>query len=221
VLIATNSMDQLAGVEPALRSNGFEVEHAHTYREALAKLTETAYEAIVVYAPNFTLHDEAIVKSIRAICTVKPIVMMSWFPDPLARLAPLRVGADATFGCPIDANELCATIEALVRRRVLLNTEDVLLRAPGIQLNLLSHKVTHGNRIVTLRPTAFRLLVHLMKHQGQPLSRDDIQQVVWDKRPLPAQRRLDTQICLLRRDVDIPGTASRIHSVRSVGYMFR
>jgi two-component system OmpR family response regulator len=107
-----------------------------------------------------------------------PIIALSQFSDLHDRVETLRHGADVTLCDPFDIDELSATIEALIRRRVRHPPHDSSLQAPDIELHLANRLVTHGGRVVQFTHTQFRLLEYMMRNQRRILTRIEILEAI-------------------------------------------
>jgi two-component system OmpR family response regulator len=92
------------------------------------------------------------------------------------------------------------------------------LRAADIEVNLLTRKVSRDGCTVALSTTEFELLVYLMRHCGQVLTREQILSSVWGYQHDPATNVVDVYIGYLRRKLARPQDPAPIFTVRSVGY---
>jgi DNA-binding response OmpR family regulator len=71
---------------------------------------------------------------------------------------------------------------------------------------------------VLLSTTEFELLVYLMRHHGQAISREELLSSVWGYQHDPATNVVDVYVGYLRRKLGNPDDPAPIHTVRSVGY---
>ena len=220
ILVIETSTQQFDDTLSVLQSIGFDVERACDCRHAFVKILDHAYAAILVMSLNLSLDVRTVISAMRQMGVVTPIMTLSDSSDVYDQIEVLPHGADATLGQPFDTEELSATIEALIRRRVRRSSPDTSLRAPEIELNLANRSAIHGGRVIHLRHTAFRLLEYMMRNQGRVLTRIEILEGVWGEWPHSDRNPVDQQVCLLRKTIDLPGKASRIRCVRRVGYQF-
>ena len=75
-------------------------------------------------------------------------------------------------------------------------------------------------RICSLSTTEFELLVFLMRHHGQVVSREQILTSVWGYEHDPATNVVDVYVGYLRRKLRRSDANVPIVTVRSVGYRF-
>jgi DNA-binding response OmpR family regulator len=81
-----------------------------------------------------------------------------------------------------------------------------------------THTVTVADETLQLRPKEFDLLVALARNAGRVMRRERLLEQVWDEHWFGSTKTLDIHIWALRRKLDTPGAASRISTVRGVGY---
>jgi DNA-binding response OmpR family regulator len=75
----------------------------------------------------------------------------------------------------------------------------------------------HG-RPVALSTTEFELLVFLLRHYGEVVSREQILSSVWGYEHDPATNVVDVYVGYLRRKLGTQDDPAPIHTVRAVGY---
>ena len=76
---------------------------------------------------------------------------------------------------------------------------------------------------IELTVREFELLAHLMRHEGQVVSRESLARDVWKEpmRSTPLDNVMDVHIARLRRKVDADESGRLIHTIRGVGFMIR
>jgi DNA-binding response OmpR family regulator len=104
--------------------------------------------------------------------------------------------------------------------RVAALTATTTLRSADIEVSLLTRKVRRAGEPVALSTTEFELLVYLMRHRGEVLSREQILSTVWGYQHDPATNVVDVYVGYLRRKLGRPGSPAPIFTVRRVGYRF-
>jgi DNA-binding response OmpR family regulator len=145
-----------------------------------------------------------------------PILMLTAKDAVADRVQGLKHGADDYLIKPFAFEELTARIDALGRRKD-TNWNDDTLKIGELVLKLNSHKVTRGREAIHLTRREFQLLVYLMKHPGQILSREQILNGVWGTAEV-TPNTVDATIKLLRKKIDAPYSDKYVHSYRGIGY---
>ena len=151
----------------------------------------------------------------------QPILMLTVRSDEVDKVLGLEMGADAYMTKPYSLRELLATVRALLRRAYgdLSSAETTTLHARDLSINLDTSEVQRGNDSLNLTPTEFRLLVHLLRHKGQALSRSQILSAVWGYDDVESERTVNVHIRRLREKVELnPSQPTLILTVPSIGY---
>lgn len=149
-----------------------------------------------------------------------PILMLTARTEENDRVRGLETGADDYVSKPFSMPELQARIKALLRRSAPAPTKGVLTYH-DVSMDLDSHRVTRGGRIVHLGPKEFRLLQFLMLSPGKVFSREDLLNAVWGMDIYVELRTVDVHILRLRKALslgDDPPRCSLIRTVRTAGY---
>ena len=97
---------------------------------------------------------------------------------------------------------------------------DAILRAGDLELDESRWTVRRAGVPVELSPTEFRLLAHLLRHQGRVLTRGQLLESVWGWDYAGQSQIVETYVSYLRRKLDQLGPPL-IHTQRGVGYSLR
>ena len=80
------------------------------------------------------------------------------------------------------------------------------------------HEVRRGQRLVALTAREYALLVLLLQHSGQVLSREQILRHVWNDQQATASNVIEVYVRYLRQKLEEQGEKRLIHTVRGQGY---
>jgi len=161
-----------------------------------------------------------------------PILMLTARTDEVDRVVGLEVGADDYLTKPFSMRELLARIKAHLRRERLIRetlTPPVThaadlkpsLSFDDLSIDLNRCEVLLNGDILPLKPKEYELLVSLVLHKGQVLSRPQLMQSVWGWDYSVDSRTVDVHIRWLRRKIEPdPDNPTRIVTVRGIGYRF-
>lgn len=145
-----------------------------------------------------------------------PILMLTAMGDPLDRVVGLYGGADDYVVKPFDAAELVARVKVLMRRHGGEARQETWQFA-GWTLKVSRRELQRADGLVVpLSGAEYRLLLCLLQHRGQVLSRADLQAQA-QPRAVGHERSIDLLVSRLRHKLqDEDGQVVR--TVRGLGY---
>jgi DNA-binding response OmpR family regulator len=133
------------------------------------------------------------------------------------RVKGLRSGADDYLVKPFDFDELLARVEALARRRY--DTKDPKIHVGDLTVDTASKKaLLHGVEI-DLTPREYALLEYLAFRRGEPVSRLELEDHIYEDRKQVLSNAIDSAVCTLRAKLDARGAQRLVHTRRGVGYV--
>jgi DNA-binding response OmpR family regulator len=135
------------------------------------------------------------------------------------RVHGLDSGADDYLVKPFANEELAARIRTLLRR--MQPPGPTLLTCADLEVDLEAHSVRRSGRELDLTAQEFRLLEHLLRHQGHVLTRSQLLESVWDLGDDTTSNVVDVYVSYLRHKLESDGGPRLLHTVRGVGYVLR
>jgi DNA-binding response OmpR family regulator len=116
-----------------------------------------------------------------------PVLILTVQRDEVDRVVGLEIGADDYITKPFSLRELLARVRSALRCAYgeYAIGQGEQLYAQDLLIDLSRGSVQRGAQTLNLTPTEFRLLVYLVRHKGQALTRAQIIQAVWDYAPSP------------------------------------
>lgn len=160
-----------------------------------------------------------------------PVLMLTARDDEIDRVVGLEVGADDYLTKPFSMRELIARVKAMLRRVKIIRdeistskmaSETKMIHEYGkISVDTGRRELRVDNKVVNLKPKEFDLLVYLIKHKNQVLSRDQILESVWGWEYIGDSRTVDVHVRWLREKIEEdPSNPKRIITARGAGYRF-
>lgn len=143
-----------------------------------------------------------------------PVVMISASCDERDILKGFDAGADDFVSKPFSTQVLMARIRAILRRCEAAKRESIA--HDGLVLDIEAHSASLDGLPLSLTPTEYGILHHLLQRHGRVWTRSQIIEAVQGYESTVTERSVDVQIVGLRRKLG--GWAKHIESVRSVGY---
>ncbi len=118
---------------------------------------------------------------------------------------------------PFEFDELWARVQSLLRRSS-KSQLPARLDAKWLSIDRMERRVFKDEEELSLKPMEYRLLEFLASHAGQTVTRKMLLQEVWGFSFDPSTNIVETYISRVRAQVDKPGEASMIETVRGEGY---
>lgn len=156
-----------------------------------------------------------ICRRIRAISDI-PIITFTTSDDELDRVLSLKAGADDCLVKPFGHRELCARIEAVMRRAAKAPAGHNVLSSESLTIDPGTRQVLLRDQNIQTTKKEFDLLLLLASHPGKVFSRKELMSNVW-KDEWASSRTVDTHVSMLRGKL---GSLNPIITVRGIGYRF-
>jgi two-component system OmpR family response regulator len=204
----------------ALRYERFDVEVAHTGREAMRAVTSFRPHLIVldVMLPDWDGFE--VTKRLADQRERVPILFLTARDATGDRVRGLTLGGDDYVTKPFSLEELIARIRAVLRRTKGSSDSEARLTYGDLEMDDDLHQVWRAGRSVDLTATEYKLLRYLLANAPRVLSKSQILDHVWNYDFGGEGNVVETYISYLRKKVDReePGL---FHTVRGVGYCLR
>jgi two-component system OmpR family response regulator len=219
ILIAEDDVRIAAVVKRGLVAEGYDVECVQDGAAALtAGLTDRYH--VVILDRRLPIRDGLeVCRGLRAAGSRTRILMLTAMDRLQDKIDGLRGGADDYLTKPFAFAELLARIDALLRRDE-SEPEPTILECADVRIDLLGKTVQRGSRSLALTAREFALLVHLVKHAGQVVTRKELRQHVWGRRFDTGTKIVDVYVRYLRSKLEVSPEPALIHTVRGFGYLF-
>jgi len=207
-------------VATALRYERFEVEVAHTGREALKAVSSFRPDLMVldVMLPDWDGFE--VTKRLADQRERVPVLFLTARDATSDRVRGLTLGGDDYVTKPFSLEELIARIRAILRRTGGSNDSAARLTYADLQMDDDMHQVRRAGRSIELTATEYNLLRYLLANAPRVLSKSQILDHVWNYDFGGEGNVVETYVSYLRKKVDREGP-SLIHTVRGVGYCLR
>ena len=201
-----------------LRRHGFRVSTAANAAEARARMQALAFDVLVLDIMMPGEDGLSLTKSLRAIRSDVPILLLSALGETSDRIAGLAAGSDDYMAKPFEPEELLLRLRALLRRRMQTTAQesDGKICFGSYTLDTATGELREEGRLVRLTGRERELLRLLAQQPGEPVSREDLLAPSGGGSP----RSVDVEIARLRRKLEAdPARPVFIRTVRGRGYM--
>ncbi|NCV74041.1 MAG: DNA-binding response regulator, partial [Actinobacteria bacterium] len=151
-----------------------------------------------------------------------PIIMLTAKDTEVDKVVGLELGADDYVTKPYSKAELVARIRAVLRRQgESIETQDSILVAGPVHIDVERHQVKIDNNSVSLPLKEFELLEYLIRNTGRVLTRAQLIDRVWGSDYFGDTKTLDVHVKRLRAKIEKdPANPVYIQTIRGLGYKF-
>lgn len=222
VLVVDDEPDLLYAVKLYLEDEGYIVFTAMNGFEALDILKERIPDVIVLDVMMPELDGFETLKQIRDTSTV-PVIMLTAKGEEADKVRGLGLGADDYVTKPFSQRELLSRIQAVIRRAEMPRS------LPKTQIQIDEHLVVDFARgevyrdgtKVSLTPTEYRLLYHLVSNPGRVLTNEALLVRVWGREYREEDHYVRLYISYLRQKIEPdPAHPQYIQTEKGLGYRF-
>ena len=223
VLVVDDDPELLQFLKDEFTQQGLDCSSTNCGSDALLRLRQESFDLVVL---DWSLPDfdgTEICLRLRSSGDTTPVLMLTAHDDLDDRVQALDLGVDDYLTKPFELKELHARVRARLRRGQFANSERAkdTLSLGDLQIDLIEHQVTRGNRELSLSQREFDLLVYLVKHNNEVQTRQQILEGVWGRPFVGDSNSLDVYMGYLRKKVEAQGEPQLLHTVRGVGFMAR
>lgn len=200
----------------SLVHEGYSVDSAYDGQEGQDLAEMTPYDVILLDILLPQKDGLEVCRDLRRRRIQTPILLLTARDSVDDRVQGLDCGADDYLVKPFAMRELLARLRALLRRQQPYKQGQ--LAVGSLVVDPLSHTVEREGRALELTPKEFALLEYLMYHPNQVVTREMIEQHIWNYDFECESNVIDVYVRRLRRKIDDPFTIKLLTTVRGVGY---
>jgi len=220
ILIVDDEPEMVRGIQDNLRFEGYDTSAAYDGEEALRRATADAPDLVLldVMMPKVSGWD--VCRELRRRGIDVPVIMLTARGEEDDRVRGLELGADDYVAKPFALRELLARVRAVLRRPGPRQKFEEFAFGDA-RIHRRGRRVFKAGAEVRLTRKEFDLLVYLVDHRGEVVTRDRLLDEVWGYERFPTTRTVDTHVLRLRRKLEHdPDRPVWIETVHGHGYKF-
>lgn len=217
LLVIEDTPDIAALLRIALEEEGYAVDSADTATEGIMLAQVNEYDGMVL---DVMLPDGSgleIARRLRKEGRTTPILMLTAQGQKSDIVRGLDAGADDYLVKPFSIDELKARLRALVRRGGAVRTEQ--LSCGNVVLNRLTRQLLVGGKKLSLTQKELALLEMLLLSAGQPVTRTQVLEHVWERDRDPDSNVIDVLVARLRAKLRDTQATAKISTARGFGFV--
>ena len=219
LLVAEDQKDLNDIITKTLTRNHYTVDSCFDGEEALDYLDMTEYDAVSLDIMMPKKNGLEVLKTLRASGNSVPVLLLTARDSISDRVTGLDAGADDYLIKPFAFEELLARIRAMLRKRE--GRAQNRCQVANLTVDFDTRTVMRDSVPITLSSKEFSILEYLVNNQGIVLSRDRIEQHIWNYDYEGGSNVVDVYIRYLRKKIDDGFEPKLIHTVRGAGYVLK
>ncbi|NME35341.1 MULTISPECIES: response regulator transcription factor [Fusobacterium] len=219
ILVVEDEKDLNRIICKKLKVEGYSVDCCYDGEEAFDYINGTNYDIIIMDIMMPKKNGYEVLKEMRENKNNTPVLFLTAKDTIEDKVIGLDLGADDYLVKPFYFEELMARIRVLIRRKHgnIINE----LKVADLVLNINTHIVKRGDKEIELSSKEFSILEYMMQNVGIVLSREKLEEHIWNYDYQGASNMIDVYIRYLRVKIDKDFETKLIHTVRGVGYVIK
>lgn len=219
ILVVEDEVDMNKLIVKKLKKEGYGVDSCYDGQTAIEYILASDYDAIVLDRMLPIKSGMEVVQVVRANGKMSPIIFLTAKDSISNRVEGLDAGANDYLVKPFSFEELIARIKVLTRNKA--NIVSNILTLGDLTMDLSSHVVKRGNNIIDLSSKEFSILEYMMHNIGIVLTREKIEDHIWNYDYEGGSNLINVYIRYLRKKIDEDYEIKLIHTIRGSGYVLR
>ena len=219
LLIAEDEKDLNKILTERLKEEHYSVDSCYDGQEALDYLASAEYDAVILDIMMPVTDGLSVLKTMRRKDDSTPVLLLTAKDGIEDRVQGLDAGANDYLVKPFAVEELLARIRVLLRKPA--ETPKTCYQVADLEVHMDTRKVLREGREVKLSGKEFALLRYMIQNAGIVLSRDRLEEHLWNFDYAGGSNVIDVYIRYLRKKIDEGHEPKLIHTVRGAGYVLK
>ncbi len=205
-----------------LKKEKYGVDSCFDGEEALDYIFSVEYDIILLDIMLPKKDGFEVLKSMRKKGIKTPVLFLTARDQIEDRVRGLDLGADDYLVKPFAFEELLARIRVVLRKNSGSGEDSGnVLKIANLTVDCNRHEVFRDDVSIKLSAKEFSILEYMMRNKGRVVSKEKIEEHVWDFDYEGGSNIVEVYIKFLRKKVDNDFSPKLIHTIRRVGYILK
>ena len=219
ILIAEDEKSLNQIIAARLKEEHYSVDACFDGEEALAYIAGAQYDVVILDIMMPKKDGLSVLRTLRRQNQNTPVLLLTAKDSIEDRVKGLDAGANDYLVKPFAFEELLARIRVLLRKPEV--AADSCYREGDLEVHIDTHQVLRGGKEIQLSGKEFSLLRYMIQNKGIVLSREKLEQHLWNYDYAGGSNVIDVYIRYLRKKIDEGYEKKLIHTVRGTGYILK
>ena len=205
-----------------LKQEKYGVDSCFDGEEALDYIFSVEYDIILLDIMLPKKNGFQVLESMRKKGIKTPVLFLTARDQIEDRVKGLDLGADDYLVKPFAFEELLARIRVVLRKNSGSGEDSGnILKIANLTVDCNKHEVFRDDVSIKLSAKEFSILEYMMRNKGRVVSKEKIEEHVWDFDYEGGSNIVEVYIKFLRKKVDNDFSPKLIHTIRRVGYILK
>ena len=205
-----------------LKQEKYGVDSCFDGEEALDYIFSVEYDIILLDIMLPKRNGFEVMESMRKKGIKTPVLFLTARDQIEDRVKGLDLGADDYLVKPFAFEELLARIRVVLRKNSGSGEDSGnILKIANLTVDCNKHEVFRNDVLIKLSAKEFSILEYMMRNKGRVVSKEKIEEHVWDFDYEGGSNIVEVYIKFLRKKVDNDFSPKLIHTIRRVGYILK
>lgn len=219
ILYAEDEADLNRLITDKLVQEGYSVDSCLDGADAIDHFDAAEYDGVVLDVMMPGADGYQVLEHIKRQTPHVPVLFLTARDSVEDRVRGLDAGADDYLVKPFSVEELAARVRAMLRKNFVQT--DAVMRVADLEMDTIAHTVSRGGENIRLTAKEYQLLEYLMRNEGIVLSREKIEDHIWNFNYEGGSNTVDVYIRYLRKKIDDDHDQKLIQTVRGAGYVLK
>ncbi len=219
ILVAEDEKDLNRILSERLKEKHYSVDSCFDGQEALEYISVVEYDAIILDIMMPKVDGMTVLRTIRNRRKSVPVLLLTAKDSISDRVEGLDAGANDYLVKPFAFEELLARIRVLLRKPT--EVPKSCYTIGDLEVHLDTQQVLRAGKEIQLSGKEFSLLRYMVQNEGIVLSRERLEEHLWNYDYLGGSNVIDVYIRYLRKKIDDGFEQKLIHTVRGTGYVMK
>ena len=206
-------------ISEAIIDEGYSVDSCFNGLEALELCDATSYDVIVLDIMMPKMDGFELVRRLRENGSKTPVVYLTSRDSVSDKVRGLEFGGDYYMVKPFDFRELIAVIHVMARKSG--DNHSNIYTLADLSVDIAAKTVTRGGKVIELTAKEYSLLEFMIRNKGMVLSREQIENNLWNYKYEGGSNVVNVYIGYLRKKIDEGFDKKLIHTVWGIGWVLR
>ena len=206
-------------ISEALEDEGYSVDSCFNGLDALDYAAGADYDVIILDIMMPRMDGLEVVRRLRSGGNSTPVLFLTARDSVADRVTGLESGGDYYLVKPFDFQELMAVVRVMTRKYT-GNRSNVYTIA-DLRLDATAKTITRAGKNIELTAKEFALLEYMLRNKGVVLSREMIENNLWNYDYEGGTNVVDVYVGYLRKKMDTGFDKKLIHTVWGTGWVLK